>query len=445
MNEVNRREFIKNTGILTTSILLAPSIMSILADEDQIEKWLAMMTDPVYDLFNRERDLDKILRLFPRQQGEPAFDPGMIQENMKNLKTVPEVNTGHPFLDLSIKVGLAHIDATFRGNHPKYGVGEYSKERHDGFPPTIIAAVDALSAWGMTERATELFHYWLNNFVKNDGTINYYGPSIAEYGQLLHTATILFIRAGKQRWWSDGFQKISLIADYLLELHAKAMKDDGLISGVPEADTRGDTGKYFHNNAWVVKGLKQWVKLLEIAKVTPSLSLNTYLESIDQLKKDTLIAISESWPSDKNNWWLPALSGSTIQPRNMTDGREASYTNYRYWLELLSSDILPEDMANRVVNARLNGGGQFCGMTRLWDNLDDWPLTEYLYALWKLGRIKDFHLSLYGHISYHQCEGHLTAFEQFRFPGDPRGSKIADYCLPSQLVAARAGRLINKK
>jgi hypothetical protein len=133
-----------------------------------------------------------------------------------------------------------------------------------------------------------------------------------------------------------------------------------------------------------------------------------------------------------------------IQPQDLTDGREASYTNYRYWPELLSSDILPKRMADRLVNSRKNQGGQFCGMTRFMDTLDDWPLADYLYGLWKLGRKSDFLLSLYGHVAYHQCEEHLTAFEQFRFPGDPRGSKQADYCLPSQLVAARAGRLINK-
>jgi hypothetical protein len=101
-------------------------------------------------------------------------------------------------------------------------------------------------------------------------------------------------------------------------------------------------------------------------------------------------------------------------------------------------------MANRLVNARLNGGGQFCGITRFLKWLDDWPLTDYLYALWALGRKYDFMISMYGHIAYHQCEGHLTAFEQISFPGDPDGSKRADYCLPCQLVAARAGRLINK-
>ena len=68
----------------------------------------------------------------------------------------------------------------------------------------------------------------------------------------------------------------------------------------------------------------------------------------------------------------------------------ASYTNYRYWPELLSSGLLPSEQANRVVAARLMAGGQFCGMSRFAGHLDDWPLTEYLYGLWSLGRHNDF-------------------------------------------------------
>jgi len=96
-------------------------------------------------------------------------------------------------------------------------------------------------------------------------------------------------------------------------------------------------------------------------------------------------------------------------------------------------------MANRVVEARLGAGGQFCGMTRFAGHLDDWPLADYLAGLWSLGRKNDFLLSLYGHVAYHQAEGHLTAYEQVSFPP---GKKRADYCLPCQLVAARTARLI---
>jgi hypothetical protein len=467
MSKIDRRYFIRNTAALSTMALISPSFaFSKNEDGNQVEKWQRMMKDPVYDMIKGKPDLDQILGLFPRPQGPMAFDPRVIQTNIKKLKTVPEINTGHPFLDLSIKTSLAHIDATFQGDHPKYGVGVYGRIEHDGFPPIIIAAVDALSAWGINIRAAQLFHYWLTNFVKEDGTFDYYGPSISEYGQLLHTATILEERAGGKGWLEDGSSKLNLIAEYLLQLVSSASNEDGLISGVPEADTRDQVAKYFHNNAWAVKGLEQWVKLCEKTRSNPSTSIEIIRKASQKLKKDTLTAIRKTWPADPCDWWLPARTGEIARPRYLTiafaelkfdsssnkfpssrelaKGNEASYTNYRYWPELLSSGILPEDMANRLVNARLNGGGQFCGMTRFLDWLDDWPLTDYLYALWSLGRKDDFLLGLYGHIAYHQCEGHLTAYEQMSFPGDPQGSKRADFCLPCQLVAARVGRLINK-
>jgi hypothetical protein len=445
MNKIDRRNFIKNTAAVSTLTLIAPSFAIPGSDDgDQVEKWQRMMKDPAYDMLKGKPDLDRILGLFSRPQGRAAFDPRVIQANIKKLKTVPEINTGHLFLDMSIKTSLAHIDATFQGDHPKYGVGTYGQVEHDGFPPTIIAAVDALSAWGVNVRAAQLFHYWLTNFVKEDGTFDYYGPSISEYGQMLHTATVLEARAGGKGWLNEGLPKLNLITEYMLRLISSASKENGLISGVPEADTRDQVDIYFHNNGWVVKGLDQWANLCEKTHFKPTTSVGVIRKASQKLKEDTLSAIRKTWPEDPCDWWLPAQLGEITRPRWVTETREASYTNYRYWLELLSSGILPVDMANRLVSARLNGGGQFCGTTRFINWLDDWPLADYLYALWSLGRKNDFLMSLYGHVAYAQCEGHLTAYEQMSFPDDPKGSKRADYCLPCQLVAARAGRLINK-
>lgn len=386
-------------------------------------------------------DLDSILSLFPRTTGEPAFNPEAIAENIKKLQTQPAINTGHPFLDLSVKTGLAHIDATFRGDHPKYGVGRYAEDRHNGFPPTIIAAVDALSSWGLNSRATQLFRYWLSHFVRDDGTFKYYGPSITEYGQILHTAALLEERAGPASWRHEGFRALDRICEYLLQLRASAVKDDGLISGVPEADTRKDTGKYFHNNAWAVKGLRRWADLCERRQAAPTTTISTIRKVYAALAHDTIRAIRNTWPDDSSDWWLPPQVEPLTRPTCLSGTREASYTNYRYWPELLSSGLLPSNMANRIVNARLSAGGQFCGMTRFSGHLDDWPLADYLYGLWSLGRKNDFLLSLYGHVAYHQAEGHLTAYEQVTFPP---GRKMADYCLPCQLVASRAARLLMK-
>ncbi len=422
--------------------MMSSHFRSEAAESDPAPDWAAMLDDPVRKMFVGPPDLDRILALFPRAQGPPACDPEQIAENIAKLRTIPEVNTGHPLLDLSVRTGLAHIDATFRGDHPKYGVGTYAQEAHDGFPPTIISAVDALSAWGLYPRAVQVFRYWLTTFVKDDGGLRYYGPSLSEYGQLLHTATLLDERAGTASWWPEGFLAMDRLAEYVLRLRAAAEKEDGLLSGSPEADTHKETGKYFHNNGWVVKGLRRWADLCERRQARPTTAVATVRTIARDLAVDTLRAIERTWPADPADWWLPPQVEPLARPARLTGAWDvASYTNYRYWPELLSSGLLPSEQANRVVAARLMAGGQFCGMSRFAGHLDDWPLTEYLYGLWSLGRHNDFLLSLYGHVAYHQAEGHLTAYEQVSFPP---GQKMADYCLPCQLVAARAARLLTK-
>jgi hypothetical protein len=412
----------------------------------QISKMKDLLIDPFREEVLKEGigSIKKIIEKYPRLKGEPAFDPELIKGNIERLKTNPEIDTGDGFLDLCIKTGLAHIDATFQGDHPKYGIKNYAKNIHDGFPPVIISAVDALTLWGLNERAKEIFKYYVLNFIKDDGTINYYGPSISEYGQLLNISFLLIERTGTDGWWKDSFIKLNKLAFYLYDLWEEAQKEDGLIVGGPEADEieLNKKGKYFHNNAWVANGFLRWAEICEKTGSLPEKIIFNFKKAGEKIKKDTINAIKEIWPTDEKDYWLPPRIEPVEKPKYLTETWDSSYTNYRYWPELLSSKILPFDMANRIVEARLNFGGQFCGMTRFMDRLDDWPLCDYLYGLWHLGRKNDFLISLYGHIYFHQAEGHLTAYEQVSFPP---GKEIAPYCLPSQLVATRAGRLLNKK
>lgn len=414
------------------------------------------MTDPVRDAIKARGErpsLDAVRRLFPPTTGDAAFDPVVIKGNIERLATTPAVNTGHPFLDLAVKTGLAFIDATFQGDHPKYGVKHYADNRHDGFPPTIVAAVDALSAWGLHARAARLFSYWLAAFVRSDGTIAYYGPALSEYGQILHTAALLHERMGGGAWWVQAQQSLPPMADHLAERCAQAERHNDLIPGIPEADvsaadpnnvsdaSHSENNRYFHNNVWVARGLKRWAGLVQRARAAPGrTSTETLRRLADALVARTLAAIEASWPEDPQDWWLSPQIEPCPRPRSLTDGLLASYTNYRYWPELLSSGELPDALANRIVDARLAGGGQFCGMTRFNGHLDDWPLADYLYGLWHLGRQDDFLLSLYGHVAYHQAAGHLTAYEQVTLP--PGREMLAPYCLPCQLVATRAARLL---
>jgi hypothetical protein len=418
-------------------------------------EWQTSLECPVRRRLFRDRhapSLDDVRGLYAPPQGEPAFDPEIIEVNIGRLHTTPVINTGNAHLDLVVKTGLAYIDATFRGDHPKYGVRHYAEERHDAFPPTIVAAVDALSAWGLHADAARLFRYWLLTFVNEDGTIRYYGPSLSDYGQILHTAALLRERAGLSGWWDEGCGALARMADRLMALCAKAEKNDDLIPGVPEADVssgeplhvdtpaHSERNRYFHNNAWVARGLQRWADLAQSAGFGASgRAIADIKETASRLADRTVAAIRRAWPADPHDWWLTPQVEPCPRPQSLTSDALGSYTNYRYWPELLSSAILPAELGNRIVEARLSGGGQFCGMTRFQQHLDDWPLVDYLFGLWRLGRKDDFLFTLYGHVAYHHAAGHLTAYEQVSFPP---GREVAPYCLPCQLVATRAARLL---
>ncbi len=413
-----------------------------LALDEKKELWLASMTDPFREQLLAAGDElpDKTAACAEPVRDEPAFDPAMIDASAVDIRLPEGVGFPHPMLERVVRVGLAHIDATFQGNHPKYGVGNYADESHDTFPPTIISAVDALTLWDMTSRAQELFGHWLANFVRSDGTIDYYGPSLSEYGMLLTSARQITDRGGDAGWLEANRDALGRLAGHIRQL----MRQDGsvaLAAGVPEADERDLPATYFHNNAWMVRGLRDWADVLENRLGEKTQADQARRDAAD-LQAVLLEAIESTWPADADDWWLqPTLEDLTDpesgRPERITATRLGSYTNYRYWPELLSSGVLPENWMRRIVSARLIGGGQFCGVTRFEDWLDDWPLMDWLEGLWALGKHDDFRLCVWGHIYYHQAEGHLTAYEQVTFPP---GKKKADYCLPCQLVAVRAAR-----
>ncbi len=326
------------------------------------------------------------------------------------------------------------MNGYFQGNHPKYGVGTYGHTVHDAFPPPIIAAADALSAWGLLGRAQEVLGYWLTTFVRADGSIDYYGPSLSEYGQLLHTAVRVMERGAAKEWWEAHVAVLSRLASWILARLSEAGSE--LVQGCPEADEREDRGAYFHNNAWLVTGLQRFEEGCERFGGKPDAAVR---RAAAELASRTLDAIEEKWPQNEDDLWLQPQVEERERPHRITGNRTGSYTNYRYWPELLSSGLLPPELAKRVVKARLEFGGQFVGMSRFADWLDDWPLFDYLAGLHRYGFKSDLLLCLYGHIAYGQAEGHLTAYEQFTFPP---GRQKASYCLPAQLVAARSVALL---
>ena len=263
-------------------------------------------------------DLDAMAAELPRPRGEPALDPDDLARECGRLADVVDIDLGHPLLDRSVLVGLASVDLTFEGRHPRYGRGPHGQARHDGFPPTIISAVDALLSWGLDDRAFELLTYWLERFVHWDtGEIFYYGPSLSEYGQLLKLAARTTAVRPLAEWPPDARRGANNLAGRLLRLADEA--GDGLVLGVPEADESGRPGRFFHNNAWIARGLSEWADVTEDDGEQAAMQ-----EMSRSLTERTLTAIRETWPDDCQDWWLPPRLEPTERPENLRTDRLAA-------------------------------------------------------------------------------------------------------------------------
>ena len=144
MAQVSRRAFTETCVSVIGGLGTARLLDGHQASAASAPEWLALREDPVRKKISGVPDLDTILALFPRTTGQRAFDPGLIAENIKKLNPRPAISTGHPFLDLSVKTGLAYLlchpresggpqtrgmmDSRFRGND----MGSGGATRHSG-------------------------------------------------------------------------------------------------------------------------------------------------------------------------------------------------------------------------------------------------------------------------------------------------------------------------
>jgi len=112
------------------------------------------------------------------------------------------------------------------GLHPKYGMGGYwGGKSHDGFPPTVLSLCTCLLDWGFDEAARDRLEYYYSHFVKPDGTLDYYGPAVAEYGQLLDLGVAVARKTGDPAWFDRQSAAIGRMADHLLGLREQSLRE----------------------------------------------------------------------------------------------------------------------------------------------------------------------------------------------------------------------------
>ncbi len=335
-----------------------------------------------------------------------------------------------PAADLALlnacKASLVRALITFTGKHPRYGVRAYAAAHDAGFPPAIISLVDCLIDWGHVELARDYLLHYFDRFVTATGRFDYYGPSLAEYGRMLSLVSRLAHITDDSEWLDAVREKCHRIVEWLWTEHEKSPKN--LIAGVPEADTRADVDVYFHNNAWVCRGLR------DISAVLNRPDDEKRCDAWRGIILDAIAAVTDRSVAPA---FIPPVARTTRPFQTMTESRLASYTNYRYWPELLSSGLLSKKQINAIVEYRRAHGGEIAGMTAFYDRADNWPIAEYARGLLHMGRPDDVRRVLYSHLAGHTTPQTWTAYEQVSTNTAGHRRAAADYCVPAQLVAPR--------
>ncbi len=334
-----------------------------------------------------------------------------------------------PIVNQVCRASIIRSLINYTGKHPRYGRGYYAKPHHDGFPPTTLSMVECLIDWGHIETARDYLVYYFDRFVSDAGKIDYYGPSLAEYGMLLRLVRRLAEVTNNPQWLKHISPKLLAICDWLLK--AQADSPNGLIRGVAEADMAHNTEEhdiYFHNNAWVLRGLRA---------IAPIVYGSDLKDRLNAYHKTILKAVDQFTDNSTAPPFIPPFAKNIKPFRAMTQDRLSNYTNYRLWLELLSSNVLTPRQMKNIVDYRIIYGGEVAGMTAFRFKADNWPIAEYAVGLLHMGKVEKTWDLLYSHMAGHMTTCTWTAYEQVEIVGRPYRRFDADFCVPSQLVAPR--------
>lgn len=95
--------------------------------------------------------------------------------------------------------------------------------------------------------------------------------------------------------------------------------------------------------------------------------------------------------------FLPPYAAVNATPYPyMTNSRESSYSNFRFYSETLLADVLPREVENVFLQLHNNFGGRVGGASRFESWLDDMPTAGWGYGALTNNRTLDFLALLYG-------------------------------------------------
>ncbi len=337
---------------------------------------------------------------------------------------------------------------TFRGLLSRYGVGCYDKTEADSFPPAITFLVQSLLAWGHLDFAGDLLGHYLSRYGKADGTVDYYGPAVSEYGQLLALVAEYVRLSGDSSWLTARLALLRPMWQRLIALRATSLAQyavgdvhRGLIPGLPEADYHSVEGQweqfYYSGDVWTSRGLREIGGVLQtLAQPGLQAEGEALVREAEDYRQDILASLQLAMAG--NAQFVPPGADQTTPLERLTPERHPSYCNYRYWPEMVSAGVLPRELVTKTSAWRRSHGGELLVSTRFLDQMDDWPALHYARGLLETDDVDHYLLLLYGHWAHHCSQGTLSSYEMVHIVPDETGTRRlgAGEVVPCQVMVA---------
>lgn len=341
------------------------------------------------------------------------------------------------------------------GMHPRYGsvIRNYGAPEHDGFQDILTSSVDCYLEWGKTYLAKAYLENYFDEFVRDNGQLEYRGPEIGQYGRMLAELAQYYSYTGDSDLIEKYEGKIMAITKILLDRRKKAKElpaDDpayGMLHGRHEADVsfvHPDFLKYdferpyFSNSTEAWRGFRDsgdmWKSIGRRAKNSVWESRgNDLLKEAEELRQDIVTSLERSTRMDRSGAFLPSIAGSKLfyydYPYRSTPD---SFDDNRVWCEMMHSGVVPKKYVQILMESGSEYNGMKLGIFGNRNTVVAFICYGEAYGLIQHDMIREFLMFFYAHALHLHTRGSWTAFECVDIDRD-RGLNTG-YCPPAQMT-----------
>jgi hypothetical protein len=371
------------------------------------------------------------------------------------LSGVATVDLPEPWIGDFCRHAMVQEMITRTGDHPRYGVVDraYGAPEHDGFQDVLTSAVTCYQEWGLLDVADRYLRGYLRDFVHEDGSLEYRGPEIGQYGRMLTILARQYDLTGDEGILLEEAGKIEAIVGLLGERRgiglARPASDPahGLLPGRHEADISFDTvtlgtedyeQPYFSNSTEAWRGFRDlgraWQALGHRRADGGLVERGSWLvEEAAALRSDIDRALRRSRIEDEGELALPAIAGAAMLPHEAPyRSAPASFDENRVWSEMFASGVVPQDIVEIILRCAARHGGTSFGIVTNRTLVVGFHAAGQAWGLIQHDRIRELLLLYYAVAAHLHTRGTWTALECVDLDRD-RAAHLP-YCAPAQLT-----------